>query len=98
MCIQVGLKQKKEIGCIIGYSGKIINQKHLSNNIITKPKIFLMHGTNDEIVLPTHLLDSKEYLKKNGIKIKTKLFKDCEHRIPVEGVSLGLGFLKKNLL
>ena len=98
MCVQVGLKQKKEIGCIIGYSGKIINQKHLSNNIITKPKIFLMHGTNDEIVLPTNLLDSKEYLKKKGIKVKTKLFKDCEHRIPVEGVSLGLDFLKKNLL
>ena len=98
MCVQVGLKQKKEIGCIIGYSGKIINQKHLSNSIVTKPKIFLMHGTNDEIVLPTNLLDSKEYLKKNGIKVKTKLFKDCEHRIPVEGVSLGLDFLKKNLL
>ena len=30
--------------------------------------------------------------------VKTKLFKNCEHRIPVEGVSLGLGFLKKNLL
>tara|TARA_B100000029_G_scaffold258112_1_gene254802 strand:+ start:1188 stop:1844 length:657 start_codon:yes stop_codon:yes gene_type:complete len=98
ICIQVGLKQKREIGCIIGYSGKIINQNHLSSNIITKPKIFLMHGTNDEIVSPTHLLDSKEFLKKNGIKIKSKLFKDCEHRIPVEGASLGLGFLKKNLL
>jgi len=26
------------------------------------------------------------------------MFKDCEHRIPVVGVSLGLGFLKKNIL
>ena len=57
-----------------------------------------MHGTNDTIVPPTHLLEAKEYLVKHGLKIKTKLFKDCEHRIPVEGISLGLGFLKKNLL
>jgi len=96
--IQIALKKKKQISCLIGYSGKVINQKHLSNNINSKPKIFLMHGANDTIVSPTHLLEAKEYLVKLGLKIKTKLFKDCEHRIPVEGSSLGLGFLKKNLL
>jgi len=98
MSIHVGLKNKKKINCIIGYSGKVINQKHLSENINSKPKIFLMHGENDTIVPPTHLLEAKEYLKKNGINVKTKMLKNCEHRIPVEGSSLGLGFLKKNLL
>ena len=98
MSIQIALKKKKQISCLIGYSGKVINQKHLSNNINSKPKIFLMHGANDTIVSPTHLLEAKEYLVKHGLKIKTKMFEDCEHRIPVEGVSLGLGFLKKNLL
>ena len=96
--IQAGLKKKEQINCIIGYSGKIINQKHLSNNINSKPKVFLMHGSDDTMVLPTHLLEAKEYLKKQGIKIKTKLFKNCEHKIPVEGSSLGLSFLRKNLL
>ena len=96
--IQVGLKKKEQINCIIGYSGKVINQKHLSNNINSKPKIFLMHGENDTIVPPTHLLEAKEYLNKCGLKIKIKLFKNCDHKIPVEGSSLGLGFLKKNLL
>ena len=57
-----------------------------------------MHGVNDTIVPPTHLLEAKEYLKNQGLKIKTKMFEDCEHRIPVEGISLGLQFLIKNLL
>ena len=57
-----------------------------------------MHGANDTLVSPTHLLEAKEYLKNKGLKIKTKIFEDCEHRIPVEGASLGLGFLRKNLL
>jgi len=96
--IQVSLKNKKKIGCVIGYSGKIINKKHLSENINSKPNLFLMHGAKDVIVPPTHLLESKEYLLKHDIKVKTKLFKNCEHRIPVEGSSLGLNFLKKNLL
>ena len=98
MNIQIALKKKKQINCLIGYSGKIINQRHLSDNIKSKPKIFLMHGANDTIVSPAHLLEAKEYLVNHGFKIKIKLFKNCEHRIPVEGSSLGLGFLRKNLL
>ena len=98
MAIQVGIKKRKQINCLIGYSGKVMNQKHLSDNINSKPKIFLMHGVNDTIVSATHLLEAKEYLKNHGINIKSKMFKNCEHKIPVEGSSLGLAFLKKNLL
>jgi len=96
--IQVALKKKKEIGCIIGYSGKVINKKHLADNIISRPKTLLMHGQNDTIVPPMHLLEAKEYLSSIGLKVKTKMFKNCEHRIPVEGSSIGLEFLRKNLL
>ena len=96
--IQIALKKKKQINCLVGYSGKVVNQKHLSDNINSKPKMFLMHGANDTIVSPTYLLEAKEYLVKHGLKIKTKMFKDCEHKIPVEGISLGLSFLRKNLL
>jgi len=96
--IQIALKKKKQISCLVGYSGKIINQKHLSNNINSKPKIFLMHGANDIIVSPTYLLEAKEYLVSHGLKIKTKMLKDCEHKISVKASSLGLEFLKKNLL
>jgi len=96
--IQVALKKKKEIGCLIGYSGKIINKKHLADNIISRPKTLLMHGQNDTIVPPMHLLEAKECLSNMGLKVKTKMFKKCEHRIPVEGSSVGLEFLRKNLL
>ena len=98
IAIQVALKKKKEIGSLIGYSGKIISKKHLSDNIVSKPKTILMHGQNDTIVPATHLLEAKDYLNSIGLKIKTKMFKNCEHRIPVEGSSIGLEFLRKNLL
>ena len=96
--IQTVLKKNQQINSLIGYSGKVINQKHLSENIHSKPKIYLMHGADDTIVSPTHLLEAKEYFFNHKIKIKTKLFKNCEHKIPVEGLSLGLAFLRKNLL
>ena len=95
--ISVGLTLKEELNCIVGFSGKIINKENLLNRINTKPKIFLLHGDMDPVVLPTYLLESKEFFFKIDYKIKTKLLKNCEHDIPIEASSLALEFIKKNL-
>ena len=95
--LQTALKKKDQIKCLIGYSGKILNIKHLNQNINSKPEIFLMHGDKDAVVPINFLLEAKEFFNQNNYKIQTKIFKNCEHRIPTEGSSLGLEFLKKNL-
>jgi phospholipase/carboxylesterase len=95
--LQTGIKRKDKINSIIGYSGKIIDANHLQNNINSRPNIILMHGDKDEIVPVSFLLEAKDFFNKNNYKIQTKIFKNCEHRIPTEGSSLGLEFLKKNL-
>ena len=95
--LQTGIKRKDKIKCIVGYSGKIINTKHLEKNINSKPEVILMHGEKDEVVPVSYLLEAREFFNKNEYKIETKIFKNCEHRIPSEGSSIGLEFLKKNL-
>ena len=95
--LQTGIKRKDKINSIIGYSGKIIDTMHLQNNINSRPDIILMHGDKDEIVPVSFLLEAKEFFNKNKYQIKTQIFNNCEHRIPAEGSSLGLEFLKKNL-
>jgi phospholipase/carboxylesterase len=94
--LQTGIKRKEKINSIVGYSGKIIDINHLQNNIISRPNIILMHGDRDEIVPASFLLEAKEFFKKNDYEIETQIFKNCEHRIPTDGSSLGLKFLKKN--
>ena len=95
--LQTALKKRDKIKCLIGYSGKILNIKNLNQNINSKPEIFLMHGDKDAVVPINFLLEAKEFFNKNNYTIQTKIFKNCEHRIPTEGSSLGLEFLKKNL-
>ena len=95
--LQTGIKRKNKIKCILGYSGKILNTNHLEKNINSRPEIYLMHGDVDEVVPVSHLLEAKEFFIKNNYDIKTKIFENCEHRIPTEGSSMGLDFLKKNL-
>ena len=95
--LQTGIKRKDKINSILGYSGKIIDLEHLSKNIISRPNIFLMHGDIDQVVPVDGLLEAKNFFIKNNYEIETKIFKDCEHRIPMEGSSLGLQFIKKHL-
>ena len=95
--LQTALKRKDQVKCLIGYSGKILNSNHLSKNIFSRPEIYLMHGDKDQVVPMNHMLEAKEFFSKQNYKINTKIFKNCEHRIPTEGLSIGLEFLKKNL-
>ena len=95
--LQTGLKREDKINSIIGYSGKIIDIKHIENNIKSKPDIILMHGEKDEVVPVSFLLEAIELFNRINYKIETKIFENCEHRIPQEGSSLGLEFIKKKL-
>ena len=95
--LQTGLKREDKINSIIGYSGKIIDINHIEKNYKSKPNVILMHGDKDEVVPVSFLLEAKDLFNRINYKIQTKIFKNCEHRIPQEGSSLGLEFIKKNL-
>ena len=97
IALQTGIKRKDKINSIIGYSGKIIDKKHLEKNVNSRPNIILMHGDIDQVVTIDGLLEAKDFFIKQDYEIETKIFKNCEHRIPTEGSSLGLQFIKKHL-
>ena len=94
--LQTGIKRKDKINSIIGYSGRIINIEHLGKNIISRPNIILMHGDLDQVVGVESFLEARDFFGKNNYNIESKIFKNCEHRIPTEGSSLGLQFIKKH--
>ena len=94
--LQTGIKRRDTINSVVGDSGRIISTEHLSKNIISRPNIILMHGDLDQVVPIESLLEAKEFFGKNNYEIETKIFKHCEHRIPTEGSSLGLQFIKKH--
>ena len=55
-----------------------------------------MHGDIYKIVKIDSFLEAKDFFRKNNYLIESKIFKNCEHRIPSEGSSLGLQFIKKH--
>jgi len=98
MSINISLTSQENFNCVVGFSGKIINKENLLKRIKSKTNIFLIHGDLDTIVPINFLLETKDFLIRNNIKIDTKIIKNCEHHIPVEASSAALNFIKKNLI
>ncbi len=97
MSINIGLTSEENFSCIVGFSGKIIDKKNLSERIKSRPKILLIHGDLDTIVPSNYLLDAKDFLMREKVNVETKLINNCEHNIPVKASSLALDFIKKNI-
>ena len=97
MAINVALTAQIPFNCLVGFSGKIINKKNLSERISSKPKILLIHGNLDSVVTPDNLLDAKDFFIRNKIHCDTKMIDNCDHNIPLEASSMAINFIKENL-
>ena len=96
MSINLGLTGDENFNCVVGFSGKIINQDDLSNRKSSSTKILLIHGDLDTVVLPTFLLEAKDFLIRHNVKVETEIINNCEHHIPVEASSKALNYIKNN--
>ena len=96
MSINLGLTSNENYNCIVGFSGKIINQEDLAKRKISSTKMLLLHGDLDIVVQPTFLLEAKDFLIRNNIEVETSMIKNCEHHISVEASSMALNYIKNN--
>ena len=95
MSINLGLICSQSFKSVIGFSGKIIDREDLKKRIISNTDMLLFHGDADEVVPPSNLLEAKDFLERNKIKVEANMIKNCSHHIPVEALSLALRYIKK---
>ena len=96
MSINLGLTSNESYNCLVGFSGKIINQTDLLKRKISSTKMLLIHGNKDAVVSPIFLLEAKDFLIRNNVEIETKMIENCEQHIPIEASSAALDFIKNN--
>jgi phospholipase/carboxylesterase len=95
MSLNVGLTSKEKFSCIVGFSGKIIDQNNLKERIKNSTDTLLIHGDVDQIVPSTHLLEAKDFLIRNRIEVETLMVKNCDHHIAIEASSTALNYILK---
>ena len=59
MSLNIGLTANEEFNCIVGFSGKIINQSDLKSRKKVSTNTILIHGDSDQVVSPTPLSTKK---------------------------------------
>ena len=97
MTLNVGLTSAEKFLCIVGFSGKIIDQNNLKLRIKNSTDTLLIHGDADQVVPSTYLLEAKDFLIRNNIEVDTLLIKNCDHHIPVEASSTALNYILKKI-
>ena len=95
MSINLGLTSDQSFNCIVGFSGKIINQEDLKKRKRSSTDILLIHGDTDQVVSPNFMLEAKDFFIRNNLDIETHLIKNCDHHIPIEASSIALNYILK---
>ena len=93
MSLNLGLISDQRYNCIVGFSGKIIDQEYLKKKKNVNADILMIHGDADEVVSPNFLLEAKDFFIRNDVNVETQLIKNCGHHIPVEASSIGLNYI-----
>ena len=97
MSINLGLTSDQEYNCVVGFSGKIINQEDLRYRKKISTNTLLIHGDSDQVVHPSFMLEAKDFFIRNNVKIETHLIKDCDHNIPIQASSIALNYILKKI-
>ena len=97
MSLNLGLTSEEKFNCVVGFSGKIINQEDLKKRKKVATNTLLIHGDTDQVVSPNFMLEAKDFLIRNNVAIETHLIKDCDHHIPIEASSIALNYILKKI-
>ena len=95
--LYTALRLPEPVACVAGYSGLVIGDENMPNEVTAKPPVMLVHGAEDDIV-PANLLDiSKAALEEVGVKADTHLRPGLAHGIDEEGIKMGIAFVQQHL-
>jgi phospholipase/carboxylesterase len=95
LSLHTGLRRKGSCEAIVSFSGALVGgTKLLKEGILSRPKICLIHGKQDEIVPFSTLKISQEKLRQNNITAEVFALNDLGHCINQECIEIAVDFLR----
>lgn len=93
MALHVGLRRRKQLAGIIGFSGMLAGAELLQSELQNRPPVLLIHGDSDEM-LP-HILTQRaaEALTGEGLQVGVHIAPGVGHSIDETGLQLAARFL-----
>ena len=95
MSLHVGPRRPNRIAGILGFSGSLVAPHLLSQEMKSKPPVFLVHGTADQVVPYGALAQAEKALADAGIPVETESRPGLVHSIDQVGAQKGALFLRQ---
>jgi phospholipase/carboxylesterase len=95
MALHVAPRREEELAGIVAFSGRLLAPEGLGEAALSKPPILLVHGDQDDVVLPQSLPEAAQALQVAGFKeVYAHIMKGTGHGIAQDGLSVALAFLR----
>ena len=94
MSLFVGLRRTKPAAGIVGFSGRLLAPELLAEELRSRPRTLLVHGTDDPLVPYESLGIAKAALEGAGVPVETLTCDGIGHSIDEDGLRRGGSFLK----
>jgi phospholipase/carboxylesterase len=94
MSLFVGLRRAKPVAGIVGFSGRLLSPEILAEELRSRPRMLLVHGTDDPLVPYESLAIAEAALEGAGVPVETLTCDGIGHSIDENGLRRGGLFLK----
>jgi phospholipase/carboxylesterase len=94
MSLFVGLRRAQPVAGIVGFSGRLLAPELLTNELRSRPRILLVHGTEDPLVPYASLAAAETALTNAGVPVETLTCPGIGHSIDEAGLRRGGHFLR----
>ncbi len=98
MSLHVGLRRKLKMSSIVGFSGRLIREDTLADEIRSRPPIYLIHGDQDPMVPFSDTINAAKILKDLNVDVQSHISPNTPHSIAQDGLEIAIKFLSANFL
>ena len=96
MSLHVGLRRIATMSSIVGFSGRLIREDILSDEMKSKPPVYLIHGDQDPMVPYSDTINAAKILKDLDIDVQSHISPNTPHSIAQDGLEIAKKFLSSN--
>ena len=96
MSLHVGLRRNATMSSIVGFSGRLIREDTLSDEMKSKPPVYLIHGDQDPMVPYSDTINAAKILKDLDVDVQSHISPNTPHSIAQDGLEIAIKFLSSN--
>jgi phospholipase/carboxylesterase len=98
MSLHVVPRREDAIAGVVGFSGRVLSPELLTDQVLSRPPILLVHGDADDVVPVQSMPEAVESLQDADFKdVFAHIMKGTGHGIAPDGLSVALAFMRDKL-